>query len=358
LVYFCHASLVPVGDITAGCERISVLGISRRQRLRDKVCHFLDLSCRSPAGCDLCNQSFQEEPRLENLSNVAETHFGHKTSAARHHLDESLVVQTITGFPKRRASNLVPSPDFLFRQESNGGASGMGRAIARRFLESGASVVIFDINPAEVKGTTDIQGPVLVIVGDVSREEDVRRAVQQTVARFPSLDILVNNAGIEIPGTVVNMTAEDWERQLAVNLKGAFLFSKYSIPFMRQRGGAILNISSIDALVSYPMNAAYDASKAALLAFTRTLAIDHGRDGIRVNAICPGYIETPLLNSYFQRQPDSEELRRRVVSQTPVGRLGTPLDIAEAALFLVSDAAAFISGTYLVVDGGITAAGP
>ncbi len=233
----------------------------------------------------------------------------------------------------------------------------MGRAIAGRFLQAGASVAAFDINAEGVKKLTDSDGAVLGLVGDVCREEDAQGAVEKTVARFGKLDVLVNCAGIEIPGTVVDLTSEGWDRQLAVNLKGPFLFSKYSIPFMRQRGGAILNISSIDALVSYPANAAYDASKAALLAFTRTLAIDHGREGIRVNAICPGYIETPLLQSYFERQTDPEETKRQVISQTPVGRMGTPADIAEAALFLVSDAAAFISGTYLVVDGGITACG-
>jgi len=233
----------------------------------------------------------------------------------------------------------------------------MGKAIADRLLEAGARLAIVDVNPEAIKRVAETESRALAILADVSCEDDVRRAVDQTVARFERLDILVNNAGTEIPGTVEELTSKQWDRQFAVNVKGAFLFSKYSIPYIRRQGGAILNIASIDALVSYPGNAAYDSSKAALLAFTRTLAIDHGRDGIRVNAICPGYIDTPLLNSYFERQPNPPEARRAVVAQTPVGRMGTPGEIAEAALFLVSDAASFISGAYLVVDGGISVAG-
>jgi NAD(P)-dependent dehydrogenase (short-subunit alcohol dehydrogenase family) len=145
---------------------------------------------------------------------------------------------------------------------------------------------------------------------------------------------------------------------MAVNLKGAFLFAKHTVPQMKGRGGVIVNISSIDALMGYPMLAAYDSSKAGLLAFTRSLALECGPDGIRVNAICPGYTQTPLLQAWFDRQPDPEQVKRDIIASHPLRRMGRPSDIAEAAFFLASDAASFITGTYLVVDGGITAAGP
>jgi NAD(P)-dependent dehydrogenase (short-subunit alcohol dehydrogenase family) len=239
-----------------------------------------------------------------------------------------------------------------------GAASGIGACIAERFLVAGASVVIFDIDANGARQTADRLksfGPVIAIEGDVSCEENARAAVEQTSERFGALDVLINNAAIEIVGQVVDMSSGDWDRVLAVNLKSAFLFAKYAIPKMRKRGGVILNISSIDAVVAYPGYAAYDASKAGLLALTKTLAVDHGRDGIRVNAICPGYTDTPLLREYFRRSPDGE--RQRVSALTPSGRIGLPLDVAEAALFLASDSASFITGAYLLVDGGLTVVG-
>jgi NAD(P)-dependent dehydrogenase (short-subunit alcohol dehydrogenase family) len=152
-------------------------------------------------------------------------------------------------------------------------------------------------------------------------------------------------------------SSAQWDRQLGVNLKGAFLFAKYAIPHMRGRGAAIVNISSVHAFVSYAGNAAYDASKAGLLALTRTLALDHGSDGIRANAICPGYIDSPMMEEWLAGVPDREPTMRQVLSCHPLGRIGTPRDIAEAALFLASDAASFISGACLVVDGAMTVAG-
>jgi NAD(P)-dependent dehydrogenase (short-subunit alcohol dehydrogenase family) len=181
--------------------------------------------------------------------------------------------------------------------------------------------------------------------------------VEAVVQKWGRLDILVNNAGIEITGTVVEITPEQWERQLGVNLKGAFLCARAAIPHMRERGGAIVNISSVHAFVSYAGSVAYDASKAGLIGLTRTMALDHGRDRIRVNAICPGYIETALLGQWLDEQADPQTAMRQVLSFHPLGRIGAPRDIAEACLFLVSDAASFISGTALVVDGAMTASG-
>jgi NAD(P)-dependent dehydrogenase (short-subunit alcohol dehydrogenase family) len=241
-----------------------------------------------------------------------------------------------------------------------GAAAGIGAGIAERFSEAGAAVVLFDINSEGARGMAHKlcqTGRAVAVPGDVCCEEDVKAAVEQTVRTFGTLDILVNNAGIEVLGTIVDMTSSDWDRQLNVNLKGAFLFSKYAIPHLRRHGGAIVNISSVHAFVSYEGNAAYDASKAGMVGLTRALALDHGREGIRVNAICPGYIDTAIMDAWLRSQPDAAVAMRQLLSFHPLGRIGTPRDVADAALFFASDAASFISGTFLVVDGGMTAAG-
>ena len=241
-----------------------------------------------------------------------------------------------------------------------GAAMGIGASIAERFMEAGAAVVVFDIKaePAlQVAQGLSRRGRALAIHGDVAREEDVQNTVARTVQEFGALDVLVNNAGIAPPAPVVDLTSAEWDRQLGVNLKGVFLFSKYAIPHLRGRGGAIVNISSVHAFTSYAGYAAYDASKAGLLALTRTLAVEHGADGIRVNAICPGYIKTPMTDEWLASQPNPELALQQVLALHPLGRMGTPHDVAEAALFLASDAASFISGTCLVVDGALTAAG-
>jgi len=241
-----------------------------------------------------------------------------------------------------------------------GAAQGIGLGVAQAFAESGAAVVLFDINEKAAQDAAvriAQNGEALAIGGDVAREHDVAAACGRGYKHFGSIDIVVNNAGIEPVANVVNLPVADWVRLISVNLRGAFLFAKHSIPFMRNKGGAIVNISSVHALVSYPEEAAYDASKAGLIGLTRALALDHGKDGVRVNAICPGYIDTPLHRKWLDTLPDSEETMRQVLKVHPVGRIGVPRDIASAVLFLASDAASFITGTYLVVDGGMTAGG-
>ncbi|HTT61200.1 MAG TPA: SDR family NAD(P)-dependent oxidoreductase [Bryobacteraceae bacterium] len=241
-----------------------------------------------------------------------------------------------------------------------GAAKGIGAGIAARFVEAGATVVIFDIDGAGARAMAEklgVHGRALPIEGDVAKEDDVRRAIEMTAAELGRLDVLVNNAGIEVAGAIPEYTSAQWDRQVGVNLKGAFLCIKHAIPRMRGRGGAIVNISSVHAFASYPGNAAYDASKAGMLALTRTLALEHGRDGIRVNAICPGYIDTPMMDEWLATLPDPDGAMRQVLAAHPLGRIGTPRDIAAAVLFLASDEAAFISGATLVVDGGMTVAG-
>jgi NAD(P)-dependent dehydrogenase (short-subunit alcohol dehydrogenase family) len=179
--------------------------------------------------------------------------------------------------------------------------------------------------------------------------------VEWTVQELGSLDVLLNNAGIERNATVVEQSLSDWDRQLAVNLTGAYLFSKYAIAQMqRQKSGCIINISSIHAHMSWLRCPAYDTTKSGMIGLTRAMAIDHGKDGIRVNAICPGYIETPLLAQWFA---SGSADRVEVLKIHPLGRIGRPEDVAEAALFLASDSASFISGASLTVDGALTAFG-
>jgi len=241
-----------------------------------------------------------------------------------------------------------------------GAGSGIGAGIAELFVESGYAVLAADISGERANAIArklEPQGPIIAVAADITEEEQVKAAVDAAVREFGTLSVLVNNAGIEVSAAVPDLAVALWDRQIAVNLRGAFLMSRYSIPEMRPHGGAIIHISSVHAFVSWAGSAAYDATKAGLLGMTRAMAIDHGPEGIRVNAICPGYIDTPLMEKWLDSVPDREATVREVLKVHPVGRIGTPRDVAHAALFLASDAASFISGTCLVVDGGMTAQG-
>lgn len=240
-----------------------------------------------------------------------------------------------------------------------GAGSGIGAGIALRFAEAGYAVGVLDIDGASAERIARSLLPgarAIPVAADVADELQVRSAIEKAVNALGSLGVLVNNAGIEVAGSVTDLTAAEWDRQNAVNLRGAFLMSKYVIPKMT-RGAAIVNISSVHAFVSWTGSAAYDATKAGLVGLTRAMALDHGPAGIRVNAICPGYIDTPLMEKWLDSVSNREETMRQVLAFHPLGRIGTPRDVAEAALFLASDAASFISGTVLVVDGAMTAAG-
>lgn len=239
-----------------------------------------------------------------------------------------------------------------------GAASGIGAAIASRFLAEGDSVVLFDINADAARGVAESTGRAanaLIVQGDAGVESSVREAVSRTEEKFGAASVVVNNVGIEFNGTVEEQSREEWERHIAVNLTSVFLFAKFCIPGMRANGGgSIINISSVHAFVSWPRCAAYDATKAGLLGVTRALAIDHGPEGIRVNAICPGYIRTPLLERWFAEIENGE---REAARAHPLRRIGAPVDVANAAFFLASEQATFITGAVLTVDGGMSAAG-
>lgn len=241
-----------------------------------------------------------------------------------------------------------------------GGAMGIGKGIVTVFAREGARVVIADVNETAGRETEkelrDQSFDVFFIRCDVSKEEDVKTMIQETIKRYGALHILVNNAGIGVYKSIAEATREDFERCLAVNLIGPFLCTKYAIPHLKASGGgSIINIASVHAVQNVGGTAPYAASKGGLAALTRAAAIDLARDNIRINAICPGWIDTPLVRGIFASSPDPEGMRRRVERRQLLGRLGTPEDVGYAALFLASEEASYITGTLLFVDAGMTA---
>ncbi len=240
-----------------------------------------------------------------------------------------------------------------------GGASGIGLAIAEVFAESGARVLIADWNERAGKsaavriGERGLQAAFQLT--DVSDDGQARRAVEAAVLRFGGLDILVNNAAVQVLGSVLDTAGPDWERMQSVNLKGVFLMTKAAIPHMIARhGGSIVNMASILGLVGDPDLAAYGAMKGGVIAFTKAAALGYGPQGIRVNAICPGDVNTPMVAEYFAKAPDPDALRREVSAKYALRRIAEPREIAQVALFLASSAASFVTGSIVVADGGLT----
>ncbi len=238
-----------------------------------------------------------------------------------------------------------------------GGASGIGRAIATLFAREGAAVSVVDLNaPAGQAVAGEVAasgGRAMFIKADVSRAEDARQAVQATRARFGRVDVLVNSAGIIRRAAVTETSEEDWDRVMAVNVKAVYLLAREVVPVMAAGGGGvIINVASGWGLVGGRRAAAYCASKGAVVQLTRAMALDHARDRIRVVCICPGDTDTPMLRSEAAQLGEAEESFLADAARRPLGRIGTPDDIAQAALYLASAAAAFVTGTTLVVDGG------
>jgi len=238
-----------------------------------------------------------------------------------------------------------------------GAASGIGRATAELFAREGAAVAVVDVD--EVGGRAVAQaiegegGRAIFVHCDVTRAADCQRAVQETVDKLGGLDVLFNNAGIIRRATVIDTTEGEWDRVMAVNVKSIFLLSKYAVPVMaRAGGGAIINTSSGWGLVGGRNAVSYCASKGAVVNMTRAMALDHGAENIRVNCVCPGDTDTPMLRSEAQQLGESEDLFLAEAADRPLRRVGQPADIAQAVLYLASDAALFVTGTALVVDGG------
>jgi NAD(P)-dependent dehydrogenase (short-subunit alcohol dehydrogenase family) len=241
-----------------------------------------------------------------------------------------------------------------------GGTSGIGKATASLFLREGARIVIVGRNRvrgARVASELDGTGDRAVFVSaDVRSAADCRLAVNTTVDRFGRLDILFNNAGVFLADTAVDCTEEDWDLQLDVNLKGTYMMSKYAIPEMiKGGGGAIVNNASGWGLVGGAKAAAYCASKGGVVLLTKAMAIDHARAGIRVNCVCPGDVDTPMLPADARRRELAWHAYLAEAADRPMGRIGRPEEIASVVLFLASDEASFMTGAIVAVDGGGTA---
>jgi NAD(P)-dependent dehydrogenase (short-subunit alcohol dehydrogenase family) len=241
----------------------------------------------------------------------------------------------------------------------SGGASGIGRAIAELFLEEGAKVVIADINgPLLDKTAKELaaHGTVSAVVADVRSMADAGRIVQQAVARHGGLDILVCNAGITSVMPIEQLSEDEWDKVLATNVKGMFTLVKQAIPPMIARGGGrIVTLGSEMGIVAVPESPAYNASKGAVIMFTKSIALDLIRHNIRVNSLCPGITRTPLLQAEIDNSLEPEKVAAAQASWAPINRVADPREIARGALFLASDESSFAVGSCLVLDGGFTA---
>ncbi|CAM4248760.1 short-chain dehydrogenase [Bacillus manliponensis] len=235
-----------------------------------------------------------------------------------------------------------------------GGAQGIGEAIVRLFVQEGAKVVIADLSHEGEKLANTLNNTgsgACFIKTDVSKETDIQNLVQETINRFGKLDIMVANAGIAEDVPIHKLNLEHWQKTIDINLTGVFLSDKYAIEQMlkQESGGVIVNMGSILSHVGQVNTTSYTAAKAGVANLTRTLGVTYAKRGIRVNAVCPGYVDTPLLNDV------NNETINKLITAHPIGRLGRPDEIAKAVLFLASDDSSFMVGANLLVDGGYTA---
>jgi NAD(P)-dependent dehydrogenase (short-subunit alcohol dehydrogenase family) len=239
-----------------------------------------------------------------------------------------------------------------------GGGSGIGRATALVFAREGAKIVIADVVVSGGEETVRLikaaGGEAVFVKADVSKAADVEALIKQTVDTYGRLDCAFNNAGIEGDmASTVDCTEENWDRTVAIDLKGVWLCLKYEIPQMlKQGGGAIVNTASVAGLVGFSGLPAYVAAKHGVNGLTKTAALEYAKAGIRVNAVCPGVIKTPMVDRLFSSQPHAGEA---IAALEPVGRLGKPEEIGEAVVWLCSDAASFVTGLPMAVDGGLVA---
>ncbi len=238
-----------------------------------------------------------------------------------------------------------------------GGASGIGRASAILFADEGAEVAVVDIDSENGEKTAEMihtkGGKAIFIRADIGNSEDCKAVISSTVSVFGGVDILFNNAGIIRRADVLDHSEEDWDLVMAVNVRSIFLLSKFAIPEMKRKGGgAIINTSSGWGLVGGPKAVSYCASKGAVVQMTRAMAIDHGNSNIRVNCVCPGDTDTSMLKKEAVQLNEDVAVFYKDAADRPLGRIGTPEEIAKAVLFLAGDNSSFVTGAVLVVDGG------
>jgi NAD(P)-dependent dehydrogenase (short-subunit alcohol dehydrogenase family) len=237
-----------------------------------------------------------------------------------------------------------------------GAGGGIGRACALEFARQGARVVIADTNGPGARETLEqiqsVGGNGLAVETDVADPGSVQKLVAATLQAYSRVHVLLNDAAIQVNKTVEDTTVEEWNREMAVNVGGIFLCSKYFLPHLRQTRGTIINMASVNGFFVEPMCAGYCATKGAIIALTKAMAIDHGQEGIRVNCICPGYIDAGLAWGYFEAQPDPAGARATAGKLHALGRIGKPEEVARIAAFLASDDASFMTGSAVVVDGG------
>lgn len=238
-----------------------------------------------------------------------------------------------------------------------GGSSGIGAASVRRFVAEGAEVLIADIAIDDANALADELGDAVTAVRcDVRRESDVIAVAEAAHGRWGGVDVLVNNAGSELNRTYQDMTVDEWDRVLDTDLKGPWLMCKHIVPKMVEAGsGSVINISSLNGLVGFPLSTAYGSAKGGLVVFTRDMAIELASTGVRINCVCPGVIETPMMERWTDLMPDKEEAKKMLKGVMPIGRMGTADEVAGAIFFFASDDSSLCQGSVLSVDGGFTA---
>ncbi|MFK7912757.1 MAG: SDR family NAD(P)-dependent oxidoreductase [Pseudomonadales bacterium] len=238
-----------------------------------------------------------------------------------------------------------------------GGSGGIGEAVVRRFVAEGAEVLLadFDIDRARALAK-EFGDAVTAVACDVRKEDQVKEVAKAAHARWSKVDILVNNAGSELNRTYDETTVDEWDRVLDTDLKGPWLMCKHLVPDMVARGsGSVINISSLNGLVGFPLSTAYGSAKGGLVVFTRDMAIELASSGVRVNCVCPGVIATPMMERWTNKMPDQAAAKEMLEGTMPIGRMGRADEVAGAILFFASDDSTLCQGSVLSVDGGFTA---
>ena len=238
-----------------------------------------------------------------------------------------------------------------------GGASGIGAATVRRFVSEGADVCILDRDLVSAERlASECGGETFALELDVRQETAVRRAAERVLSRWGVIDVLVNNAGSELNKTYDETTMDEWDRVLDTDLKGPWLLCKYFVPSMVEQGaGSVINVSSLNGLVGFPLSTAYGSAKGGLVVFTKDMAIELATSGVRINCVCPGVIQTPMMERWTDLMPDKEEAKAMLRGVMPIGRMGTAEEVAGAILFFASEDSSLCQGAVLSVDGGFTA---